>query len=62
MIDLLVAKLSLYLCGSLSSFLVLVLCLEINEREYIKYYYLFLIMGLIGCIYMVLGLFILKHY
>lgn len=60
MIDLLVAKLALYLCGSLGSLLILLLCLEINERENIKHYYFGLLLGISGCVFMFLGLMILQ--
>ena len=51
MINLLVAKTLLYLCGVLSSLLVLLLCLEFSERSMMKYYYLFLIIGILGCFF-----------
>jgi len=60
MINLLVAKLLLYLCGSLGAFLVLLLCFDYKERERIKYYYFFIVLSLIGCVFMILGLIILQ--
>lgn len=60
MINLLVAKLLLYLCGSLGSFLVILLCFEYSEREQIKHYYFFLVLGFIGCVYMIFALFLLE--
>ena len=61
MIKLLVAKLLLYLCGSLGSLLVILLSFEYSEREQIKHYYFFIVLSLIGCAFMIFGLFMLKH-
>jgi hypothetical protein len=55
MVNLLVARIILCFCGLLSSLLVMLLLLDYNERQEIKYYYVYVLIGVSGCLFMILG-------
>lgn len=62
MIDLVFAKLILSICGLLGTFLLMILLLDFNARERIEHYYDYyglLLIGIVGVIFVILGLIIL---
>lgn len=59
MIDLTFAKLILSICGLLGTFLLMILLLDFNDRERIEHYYGLLLIGIVGVIFVILGLIVL---
>ncbi|BBC77158.1 hypothetical protein [Lactococcus cremoris] len=59
MIDLVFAKLILSICGLLGTLLLMILLLDFNDRERIEHYYGLLLIGIVGVIFVILGLIVL---
>lgn len=59
MIDLVFAKIILSICGLLGTLLLMILLLDFNDRERIEHYYGLLLIGIVGVIFVILGLIVL---